>query len=199
MKKIYFTVLAIIMIQVSNAQQRGQSTPNIGCIDKTIKMQSEELRAGLTRQGMEPFKDAMISMESQTPFPIALQLVKGKLYQFVYIGSNESSKIKMEIYDGNDKKLDDKTTNPTSRNPNSNYILYSFIPEKTDIFLIVLTQKQKQKSICGSFTVYQKMEAKPVTDTTKKQPPIPNKTATPAKSPNKKATVPNNPRYVAPK
>ena len=199
MKKIYFTVLAIIMIQVSNAQQRGQGTPNIGCIDKTIKMQSEELRAGLIKQGMEPFKDAMISMESQTPFPIALQLVKGKLYQFVYIGSNESSKIKMEIYDGNDKKLDDKTANPTSRNPNSNYILYSFIPEKTDIYLIVLTQKQKQKSICGSFTVYQKMEAKPVADTTKKQATTPNKTATPAKNTNKKATIPNNPRYISPK
>jgi len=139
---------------------RAQQQPNVGCLDKVIKLQAEDLKQTFMKQDMIVYRDAMMGMESQTPFPVAVQLMKGQLYEFIFVGSKESSKITMELFDGDDKKLEQRTSAATSSNPNGNYIIYSFIPDKTDLYLIVLTQKLKNKTMCGSFTIMQKGQPK---------------------------------------
>lgn len=154
-----FAILSVFLSLVFSARAQQQQ-PNIGCVDKIIKLEAEDLKQTFMKQDMVVYRDAMMSMESQTPFPVAVQLIRGQLYQFIFVGSKESSKITMELFDGDDKKLEQRTGGATSTNPNGNYIIYSFIPDKTDLYLIVLTQKLKNRTMCGSFTIMQKAEPK---------------------------------------
>ena len=149
MKKILLLVSAIIFLfNVTTVAQ-----PNIGCNDRAIRLQSEQIKQGLKAQGMTVYRDAMIGMESQQPYPIAVQLEKGKMYQMLYIGNNTAAKLNFELFDEKDNKLDSKTLSDPAQ---TNYLLYSFVPEKTDIYLVVLTQKIKKGSVCGSFSIMEK-------------------------------------------
>jgi len=153
---------------------------NIGCIDKAVRMQAEELKASFTTHGMEVYKDANVSMESGRPYPVAVQLNKGVMYQMIFVGNQRAKDIRLELFDGDDKKLGEKLT----RKMDPNYIIYSFIPEKTDMYLVVLSQQLKNETMCSSFTIV--------------RPPTANKedaTTTTAPSDNKY----NNPRYMGDK
>ncbi|MBS1771998.1 MAG: hypothetical protein JST82_04000 [Bacteroidetes bacterium] len=157
----------------------AQDQPQLGCDDKAVRLQAEQIKRGFMSQGLTVYKDAMITMESRQPTPIGIQMMKGKLYQFIYVGSKESRKIVMEMYDGQDTKLDERII----KDPiNSNVIVYSFVPDKTDMYLIVLSQVKGSKSVCGNFTV---METPGNSQ--------PTKPATNDKKPN------TNPRYIPPK
>ena len=73
-------------------------------------------------------------------------------YQF-----HSASKIFFELYDGQDNKLVEKTIKKVD---DTNFIIYSFVPQKTDLYLVVLTQKIKgDAEVCGSFTIMQKATA----------------------------------------
>lgn len=153
--------------------------PALGCDDKGMRIQSQQLKHDFASQGLSVYKDAMISMESHQPFPVAVQLDKGKLYQLIFIGSRDAKKISMELFDGADKKIDERTI----KNPkDQNFVVYSFTPEKTDMYLIVFTQVKGNKSMCGSFSIMQ-----PGGQDAEQTPP----TAPPG---NKPASA--NPRYV---
>jgi hypothetical protein len=129
--------------------------PEIGCNDKIILLEAQEMKRNLQAQGMVIFKDAMLKMESKEPFPIAVQLTKGQLYQMVYIGSKDASKIRFELFDGNNKRIAEETQKDVMQR---DFIIYSFTPEKSDIYLVGLTQHCKKKPLCGSFTILQKKE-----------------------------------------
>lgn len=148
MRYVLLSFLFLSFAQVSLAQEQ----PQVGCNDKVIRLQSEQLKADFKQQGMTVYKDAMMSMESRQPSPIAVQLNKGVLYQFIYVGDRSASRIDFELFDGDDKRLEQQTLkDPKSKN----FLVYSFVPDKTDMYLIVLTQKWKTKSMCGSFTIMQ--------------------------------------------
>ncbi|HXS36324.1 MAG TPA: hypothetical protein VN721_06455 [Flavipsychrobacter sp.] len=153
MKKLFVLIsLSTFLFSSAAFAQQQQPQANIGCMDKTIIVQAHGLMQAFKNQGMEIYKDAMVTMRSETPFPIAVQLDKGTLYQFIFVGSLESSKTIMELYDGDDKKIAQKAL---KKGEQPGYIIYSFIPDKTDMYLIVLSQKWKNKSMCGSFSIMQ--------------------------------------------
>lgn len=128
----------------------------LGCDDKAIRLQSQQLKQELKAQGLTVIRDAMLSMESRQPYPIGIQLEKGQLYQFVYVGDRRSSRIDFEMFDGNDKKIDQRSQKSPEEN---NIIYYSFTPEKTDVYLLVLSQRWKSNTMCGGFTIMQKTES----------------------------------------
>ena len=191
MKQLF--ILAITLFYISGISY-SQQHPNVGCVDKAIKMQAGDLQLTFAKQGMTVYRDAMISMNSQEPFPIAVQLNKGKLYQLIFIGSKSAGKIKMELFDGEDTKIAEKDASLSSTDKNSNCIIYSFVPGKTDLYLIVLSQKMKNRTICGSFTIMEKGGDKKegngdtITHARPQQPPVNKNTQ---KQPPK-----SNPRYV---
>ncbi|MEZ5016023.1 MAG: hypothetical protein R2800_03160 [Flavipsychrobacter sp.] len=151
MKKhiISFSFILSILCSVSvNAQQR----PSIGCVDKEVRLQSEQIKRQFKEQGLTVYKDAMVQMEPRQPFSIAVQLTQGQLYQLLFVGSKKASKITMELFDGKDNLIDKKTLTEPEKN---NFIIYSFAPLKSDIYLIVLTQKIKGKKVCSSFSILQ--------------------------------------------
>ena len=136
----------------------------IGCMDKAIRIQAEQAKQDFMKQGLKVYKEAMISMESNEAFPIAVQLNKGELYQIVYVGSMSASKISFELMDGSDVKIDERVLNKPVE---ANAIVYSFIPEKTDMYLLMLKQKTK-KATCGSIAIMQKDDKKPAEPQSKK-------------------------------
>ncbi len=146
-------LIGFILISVNaNAQQA-----KIGCMDKDIRVQSEQFKHNFRAQGMEVYKNAMLNMQSQEPYPIALQLQQGQLYQFVFVGSKLSSKIFFELFDGNDEKLESITL---KEKDGKNYIIYSFMPKKSDVYLIVAGQKIRGGGeVCGSLTVMQQLKS----------------------------------------
>lgn len=147
----YILLILTILISATNSYaQRDQ----LGCMDKSIRVQAEQFKRDFKAQGLEVFKDAMITMTPKEPTAVAVQLNAGQLYQLVYIGSNKASKIYFELFDGQDNKIAEKKLDKPTDN---NFLVYSFIPQKSDVYLLVLTQKIKgNKNVCGSFTIMQK-------------------------------------------
>eukprot|EP01012_Entosiphon_sulcatum_P048499 TRINITY_DN66985_c0_g1_i1.p1 TRINITY_DN66985_c0_g1~~TRINITY_DN66985_c0_g1_i1.p1 ORF type:complete len:185 (+),score=18.59 TRINITY_DN66985_c0_g1_i1:274-828(+) len=177
----HFIILNIIacLTVVSNAVN-GQILPSLGCNDKSIRLQAEQYKQDFKAQGQEVYRDAMLNMESRQPTPVAIQLNKGVLYQMIFIGSHDANKINFELYDGEDRKIDEKILKMPGI---SNFVVYSFVPEKTDLYLVILTQVKGTQSLCGSFTIMQ-----PGTNKTK--------TTTPAAPKQQPAKATNNPRYI---
>jgi len=169
MKKLFVLIsLNIFLYSGATFAQQQQPQANIGCMDKTIIVKANGLMQAFKNQGMETYKDAMVTMSSETPFPVAVQLDKGVLYQLIFVGSLESSKTKMELYDGEDKRIAQKIL---KKGQEPGYIIYSFMPDKTDMYLVVLSQKWKNKNMCGSFSIMQQPNKNaPATDVDKSNP-----------------------------
>lgn len=170
--------LFIFVTLIAQAELHAQIIPALGCNDKAIRLQAEQIKQDFKTQGLEMYKDAMIDMESKQPTPIAVQLTKGVLYQMIYIGSKDANRMSFELYDGSDKKIEDRVLKTPGI---TNQLIYSFIPEKTDLYLVILYQNKGTQNICGSFSIMQP-SSKP-----KQQYNLPT---------NKQPQKPiNNPRY----
>ena len=144
MKK-FLAFIALSFFSLSSFAQQE----SLGCIDRDLKVQSEEPKNSFKKQGLNVFRDAMFTMQPLTPTPVGVQMVKGRMYQLIYVASKRASRADLEIFDGNDKKIVSKRMDKGGYN----YIVYSFIPDKTDLYLVVLNQKFKGKNACGSFTI----------------------------------------------
>lgn len=163
MRSFLFTTSFLLTLLVLSNSSFAQA--RIGCMDKSIRVQSEQIKRDFKAQGMEVFKDAMLNMQHKEPYPVAIQLNAQQLYQFVFVGSSTATKLYFELFDGSDKKLAEKIVENTGSH---NMIVYSFIPQRTDLYLLVVSQKVKgDKQICGSLTVMQKAQGQttqPATD-----------------------------------
>lgn len=149
MRTIVFIASFLFLYCNARAQQ-----PRVGCVNKSMRVQAEQMKHDFKAQGMEVYKDAMLGMRPGEPAPVAVQLVERQMYQFVIIGDANASKMYFELYDGQDNKLVEKTIKKADE---TNFIIYSFVPQKTDLYLVVLTQKIKgDAEVCGSFTIMQK-------------------------------------------
>ncbi len=152
MRTIIFIASFLFFCCNAQAQQ-----PRVGCVNKSMRVQAEQMKHDFKAQGMEVYKDAMLSMRPGEPAPVAIQLTEKQLYQFILIGDGNAGKIYFELYDGQDNKLAEKTI---KKGDETNFIIYSFVPQKSDIYLVVLTQKIKGNAdVCGSFTIMQKGSA----------------------------------------
>lgn len=151
MKKIIFLFILVVSGYICKAQQADMPVqPGIGCIDKDLLLLVDDVKHGFLEKGMKVYKDAMVSMESDVPYSIEVQLTKGHQYQFIYMGSDASTRSSMELYDGTDDLVEKKQLKHAEE---PGYITFSYMPEKTDIYLIMLMQRQKHASMCGSITI----------------------------------------------
>lgn len=140
-----FMILAV----TAHAQKAQQA--KIGCLDKDVRLQADEIKQHYVQQGFTVYRDAMLSMESMMPFPVVAQLTRGQLYRVIFVASPNSTKMRVETYNGRDQKLDEKVAVRSREQPS--YIDINFIPEQSDDFLFILMQKWKAKDVCGSFTI----------------------------------------------
>lgn len=152
---ILLTTILLLTVTCSTAFAQQ---PKIGCVDKSIRLQGEQMKHDFKAQGMEVYKDAMLGMDAKEPYPIAVQLNAQQQYQFIFVGNGNATKLFFELYDGADTKLEERVV---ENNGGNNFIIYSFTPQKTDLYLVVLSQKVKGKGqVCGSFSVMKKEGSK---------------------------------------
>ncbi len=142
--KSLFSFIAILFISFT-ASAQGQ----LGCIDKDMRVQAEGLKGSFVKQGLTVFKDAQFTMQSQEPMSIVIEMVKGRIYQMVFVGSTQAQKLRLELLNGDHKKVTLKETGKGD----PNFIVYSFIPEKTDSYIVILSEKFKGATACGSFSL----------------------------------------------
>jgi len=171
----FFTIVSLLIVLFSGTAFAQPAS--IGCVDKYTRLQAEELKLGFTKHGMEVYKDANVSMHADEPYPVAVQLNKGVMYQMIFVGNMAAKEVRLELFDGDDKKMGMKET----KKDDPNYIIYSFIPEKTDMYLVVLSQRAKNKEMCSSFTIL-----RPAAAQQEQQGIVPSENRY------------NNPRYVNP-
>lgn len=129
--------------------QQGQ--PKVGCMDQQIRLQADEIKQHYIAQGMEVMRDAMLSMESQTPYPVMLNLERGQLYQVVFVAHPEATRLFLELYDGADRKMKEIMQSYGRGQPT--YVTFTFMPEVSDLYMFVMRQKWKTKDMCGSFSI----------------------------------------------
>lgn len=151
MKKVRRHFAALFVFLLAFAAGSHAQQPNVGCIDKNLRLQADEIKQHYVQQGFTVYRDAMVGMQSMSPFPIVVQMSKGQLYQIIFVANQNASKQSIDIYNGRDQKIDEKKATRNREQPN--YIQFTFIPEQTDNYLFVLMQKWKAKDICGSFTI----------------------------------------------
>jgi hypothetical protein len=150
MKKI----LSVIGISLMTMTAAMAQKPAVGCMDRAIRIQAEQAKQNFIKQGLTVYKEAMIGMGPNIAYPIAVQLTQGELYQIVYVGSLSATKMRMALLDGKDKIIDEKVLDRPVEN---NMIIYSFVPEKSDIYMLMLTQKVR-KETCGSIAIFKKAD-----------------------------------------
>lgn len=150
MRKLFFTAASLFLAGQVYAQQ-----PMVGCVNQAMRVQAEQIKRDFRAQGFVAIKDMMLTMKSRESIGVSMPMSQGKLYQLIYIGSKDASSLNFELYDGGKFRIDERKLD----NPAENSLLvYSFMPEKTDTFVVALTQNLKEKSTCGSFTVLRQDE-----------------------------------------
>jgi hypothetical protein len=150
MKRSYFFAILFLLIASVNARAQ-HNKPTVGCIDRSIRLQADEIKQHYTNQGFVVFRDAMLNMESMSPSPVMVEMKKGELYQIIFVGSLEAVRMNLTLFDGNENKLEDRFVYKNRQQPN--YIIIPFSPERTDTYLIGLMQKWKNKDMCGSLCI----------------------------------------------
>lgn len=123
----------------------------VGCMDKNVRLQADEIKQHYTAQGFTVYRDAMLNMQSDEPLPVVMSMAKGQLYQIIFVGIPAEWKMKMEIFDGGDNKVDEQFVMRSRQQPN--YILYTFTPQQSDNYLFTFLQKLKHEQMCGSVTI----------------------------------------------
>lgn len=126
------------------------------CEDVGIRIQADVIKDNLHKQGLKLFQEANIAMENFVPRAIVVRLQQNHYYQFVFVGHQDANKLILELYDGRDKMIDERIVK------NASEIIYAYVPEKTDDYLITVSQKKAAKTLCGYFAVME--GSKPPTD-----------------------------------
>ena len=144
---VLFSFLLAFIASFTTIAQR----PNVGCMDKNIRLQADEIKQHYTAQGFVVYRDAMLNMESQVPSSVIVELEKGEMYQIIYVGTPEVYRMNLEMFDQSENKLLERFVFKNRQQPN--YILVNFIPERTDAYLFSMQQKLKNRRMCGSFCI----------------------------------------------
>ena len=155
MKKSLLHIFTLTLLAFATGEQAFAQKKNpgqVGCIDPNLRLQADAIKQHYVAQGFKVYRDAMVNMFSMETFPIVVQLTGGQLYQIIYTGQQAAANHKMVIYDGADKKLDEKAVTHKGEEW-ANYILYEFVPERTDMYLLTFVTKLKHKDFCGSVCI----------------------------------------------
>lgn len=151
MKKILKSLcFAALFLSVAMPSFAGKG--NTDCIDEYIRNKADTIKQFYSKQGFDVAHDAMLSMTSMVSYPVVVQLQRGQLYQIIFVGTPGMAKMRIDICDANETKIDEALA--MANRLQSNYIVYTFVPESSGIYMFNLLQKEKTKpNLCGSFSI----------------------------------------------
>ena len=116
--------------------------------DDIMLRQADEIKKHYTDQGFSVLQDVLIPMESMAPYDVVAPLLQGQMYELVFIGNPNAVRLKLELYDAGDNKMDEKFVFQNRQEPN--YILYTIVPERSGNYHFAFLQQWKNKSLNAS-------------------------------------------------
>jgi hypothetical protein len=158
MNRIFRSIITASVMMCSafaaTAQQKGEPRQAVGCQDPVLRSQADDIKKHFTAQGFTVYRDAMINMESMVPFPVMVQFQRGQLYEIIFVGQQAATNHRMVIYDGSDHKVDEKFVFKRGNSKDvTNYMVYEFVPERSDTYLLEFMTRLKNKEFCGSLCI----------------------------------------------
>lgn len=146
------TILLFLNFHTADAQEviRQQS-----CQDSLISRQVDSLKNFYTKDGFTLLKEASISMQSEYEMPVIMPLTQGTWYQFVFIGDYSSKLYEVRMFDWNEKQV--VFQQKRWGDVDGNIIFYSYIPSKSEFYMMRPVQvNKKKKNLCGYVMLFKK-------------------------------------------
>jgi hypothetical protein len=145
-------LLIFLNFQNTHAQEviRQQS-----CQDSLIRRQVDSLKNFYTNDGFTLLKEASMSMQSEYEMPVIMPLTQGTWYQFIFIGDYSSKLYEVRMFDWNEKQV--VFQQKRWGDVDGNIISYSYIPNKSEFYMMRPVQvNKKKKNLCGYVMLFKK-------------------------------------------
>lgn len=126
------------------------------CSDTFISKQVDSLKIEFEKANFTLLREASISMESEYEMPVVMPLTEGSWYQFVFIGDNTSRLYEVRMYDWSEQMVIFRQNRWADID--GNIIAYSYIPKRSEFFMMkpVQINKKKKKGLCGYVMLFRK-------------------------------------------
>lgn len=133
-------------------QAQNTATSKVGCMDPDTRLLADEVRQHYAAQGFAIVRNAMLTMSSNQPFPVVIELAEKEKYQIAFVGNKDANLLTAEIL-GPDKRRLFHQTNRTKKT-GSRVITFPFNAPRTDAYLFILQQNLRHDETCGGFLMF---------------------------------------------
>lgn len=148
----------VMMISFSQLVKGQDGIKQVSCLDSTLRIKVDSLKAEMASQGFIVLKEASLTMESGYEMPIFVPLTEGTWYDFAFIGDLSSNLCEVRMYDHRQKEV--VYEKDSGNRTQSNLINFSYTPKITEYHVIKTVQlnTQKEKQICGYVIMFKKLK-----------------------------------------
>jgi Holliday junction resolvase len=144
-------LLAFLIAGTSLTASAQQGPAKVGCVDRNIRLQADELKQHYAREGFAVVRDAMIGMVPRMPFPVVIALRSDTRYRIIFTGNSLASAAEIEVRDGSEKQIVMERNRFKDDQPR--VVDIAFQPKRSDAYLFILQQRMRGEETCGSFTI----------------------------------------------
>lgn len=148
------TLLLTFSLFIISGRAIAQKVAQQDIINKAFSSKVSELYTKYKTDGFITYKGGDIKMEKNTEFPIFVELVEGRWYQFVVVGDPEARKLEMKL--GMEGIGDIVTDKFQTDDTNEYWTQFSFICPRSGRYLLTFYQKGPKKDLLGHVAILQR-------------------------------------------
>lgn len=153
MKK-FNTLLLIVLASLISNGLFAQAKPKQDPVKLQFDLKVSELYTKYKTDGFVTYKGGNLDMDRNTEFPIFVELVEGRWYQFCVVGDPEAKKIEMKLgLEGVGDFITDKFKPEISE---EHWTTFSFICPRSGRYLLTFFQKGSKKDMLGHVAILQR-------------------------------------------
>ncbi len=154
MKKSLTLLLTFSLLIITGQVIAQKAAQHAEIIDKAFNNKVSELYTKYKTDGFVTYKGGDIKMQKNTEFPIFVELVEGRWYQFVVVGDPEARKLEMKL--GMEGIGDIVTDKFQTDDTNEYWTQFSFICPRSGRYLMTFYQKGPKKDLLGHVAILQR-------------------------------------------
>lgn len=141
--------------QLANGQD---VTQQVSCVDSTLKMKVDSLKAVMASRGFMVSKEASLTMESGYEMPIFVPMTENTWYDIAFIGDVSSNSCEVKVYDHSEREV--VYQKEAGNSMQSRLINFTYVPKITEYHVIKTVQlnTRKENQICGYIIMFKKLK-----------------------------------------
>ena len=152
MKKLHSYLLAAFALLLSlnaTSQQKNEDPVKL-----SFDLKVSELYTKYKTDGFVTYKGGNLDMQRNTEFPIFVDLVEGRWYQFCVVGDPEAKKIEMKLgLEGVGDFITDKFKPEVT---NEHWTQFSFVCPRSGRYLLTFYERGPKKDMMGHVAILQR-------------------------------------------